>query len=79
MIDRPTDPLDVAAAHADQMLQASLQYRAPEGPPATGRCLDPYCDEEIAEPGRRFCDADCRDAYEKWRRLNPGTPLNRGV
>lgn len=70
-----SDPLDAAADRAEQMLEEARAYRAPEGPAATGRCLDPYCDEEIAEPGRRFCDADCRDAYEKWRRLNPGTSL----
>lgn len=73
------DPLDAAADRAEQLLEAALAHRQPEGPAATGRCLDPYCDEEISEPGRRFCDADCRDAYEKWRRLNPGTQLNKGV
>lgn len=29
---------------------------------ATGYCLN--CDEKL-EPGRRFCDAACRDDYER--------------
>lgn len=68
-------PLDAAAEHAERLLEAARAYRAPVGPKATGRCQDPHCDEEIDEPGRRFCGPDCRDAYEKWRRMNPGTPL----
>lgn len=33
---------------------------------ATGKCL--YCGEELAE-GLRWCDADCRD---DWQKENPG-------
>lgn len=39
----------------------ALQRRAPEAPAATGICL--YC-AAPTEPGRRWCDADCRDEWE---------------
>lgn len=29
---------------------------------AIGVCL--YCEAPIAEPGRRWCDAECRDLWE---------------
>ena len=34
----------------------------------TGYCL--YCGEPV-EKGRRWCDADCRDGWEKEQKLNP--------
>ncbi len=36
-----------------------------ETPPANGRCL--WCDNEIGA-GRRFCDADCRDDFDRFSR-----------
>lgn len=42
--------------------------RKPEGPSATGRCLN--CEEKLP-PGVRWCDADCRT---DWERLNGGKP-----
>lgn len=42
-------------------LQQALARRAPEGPPDTGACL--YCDQPTP-PGRRWCNADCRDDWE---------------
>lgn len=34
---------------------------------AIGECL--YCGENIAEPGRRWCNSDCRDYWERERAL----------
>lgn len=39
-----------------------IQRRAGERVAATGWCLD--CGEEVPSP-RRWCDADCRDQWEK--------------
>lgn len=41
-------------------LELALRTRKPELP-ITGTCYN--CDEPI--PDARFCDADCRDDYEK--------------
>ena len=32
----------------------------------TGYCL--FCGEKLTEPNRRWCDAHCRDGWEKERR-----------
>jgi hypothetical protein len=68
------DPADRATEYEELLRKEALARRAPSGPVATGECLDPHCAEPLPE-GRRWCDADCRDA---WERANPGTPLNRG-
>lgn len=41
------------------------------GPAATGYCLDPHCGAALV-PGQRWCNAECRDAYEKSRRIYGG-------
>ena len=35
--------------------------------PHVGRCL--FCGESVPEP-RRFCNADCRDGYERIQKRN---------
>lgn len=55
------DPADRSQAVIELNDKLALQRRAPEAPPATGTCL--YCDEPT-EPGRRWCDAECRDEWE---------------
>lgn len=42
--------------------------------PATGRCY--HCEELLVEPFRRFCDAGCRDDYERAEKAaaRNGTP-----
>jgi len=42
-----------------------------KGPVATGRCISSDCGEELSE-GKRFCNADCRDAWERSRRIYGG-------
>lgn len=44
---------------AELLLAAS---RRPEGPKPTGFCL--FCGEEL-DAGRRWCDAEHRDAWER--------------
>ena len=40
----------------------ALQQRKDAGPPPCGECH--YCGEPLND-GRRFCDADCRDDWQK--------------
>lgn len=46
-------------------IQAAATYH---GPSATGKCLAQDCGEELLE-GKRWCNADCRDAWQKTRRI----------
>ncbi|PZQ21150.1 MAG: hypothetical protein DI569_12860 [Sphingopyxis macrogoltabida] len=53
------------AAELEEMNRAdALARRKPDGPPATGHCLN--CGEPMPE-GRRWCDADCRDDWQAER------------
>lgn len=61
-----SDPMDTATEYEEKILEAALSYRAPEGPAATGVCLDPYCGVPLAD-GRRWCGPECRDNWEKER------------
>lgn len=57
-----SDDLDIAAEREELERSFAQTIRKPAGPIATGRCLS--CDE-ITDEDRRWCDADCRDAWEK--------------
>ena len=59
------DEADVGNEMAEKLNSAYLSLRKPNGPEATGKCL--HCGEEV---GGRWCDADCRDAWEKRQRKN---------
>ena len=56
------DDADRADLEVDRTLNEALRKRLPEGPAANGRCH--YCGEELPEDYMRWCDADCRDAWE---------------
>lgn len=58
------DLVDFITDHQDPNILANFK-RAPEPPPPNGYCL--HCDEEIESgaPNQRFCDAECRDQYDK--------------
>jgi len=64
--DRIADPLDRAAAESENMLSAALSVRKPTGPVANGECH--FCFAPVAD-GHRWCDADCRDSWEKEQKL----------
>ncbi len=57
-----TDEIDHAADEAERYLSEALRQRKPEAPGPTGRCL--FCDE-IAGDTQRFCDAECRDMWDR--------------
>jgi hypothetical protein len=60
-----SDPNDRASAIEELRRRAALQMRKPEGPAATGYCLN--CDAHLS-PKQRWCDADCRNDWQKTQR-----------
>lgn len=64
--DRIADPLDRAAAETESAVAAALTLRKPEGPIATGEC---HCCGAPLSGELRWCDADCRDDWEKDQEL----------
>lgn len=56
------DTSDQATRHEENERARALGIRKVEGPVANGACYN--CDAEIAD-GRRWCDAACRDEYQK--------------
>lgn len=61
------DEIDHLNARDERLMEALVAVRKPEGPKPTGRCL--CCDDPLPLE-RRWCDADCRDDYEKQERTN---------
>ena len=59
------DEIDLGTERAELERAAAATIRRPVGPAPTGRCH--YCDE-ILDDARRWCDADCRDAWDKENR-----------
>lgn len=55
------DFADLGSAREELDRKLALEYRAPAGPTATGVCL--CCGEELVD-GLRWCDAECRDAWQ---------------
>lgn len=53
---------DVATAYEERDREMATQRRAPPGPVDRGQCL--YCGEPMP-PGRRWCDAGHRDAWQR--------------
>jgi hypothetical protein len=56
------DEVDIAAERMEIEMERLLKRRAASGPKPTGACL--WCGEPV-ETGRRWCDADCRDDWER--------------
>lgn len=82
--ERLPDESDMATQREGQFLAAALDKAAHAKPVmATGFCLDPDCDTQLVtdkelRAGRkhgftpaapRFCNAECRDNYEKHVRM----------
>ena len=80
------DLIDTAQMRAEEMLQAEIdaaRKHAASSPVADGKCL--FCDEDIQEEGRRFCDKYCAEDAEKYGTKDGGfipvsdtTRINRG-
>lgn len=56
------DEADIAAEHLERAMGLILRRRAEAGPEPTGRCL--WCGAPLRRP-LRWCDAECRDDWEK--------------
>lgn len=56
------DEADIASDLMERELQLALRSRVWESQESTGHCL--WCDKPL-EPGLRWCDADCRDDWER--------------
>ena len=63
------DIVDLGNDRAEEMLQDALNTRKREHLPPKGRCYN--CDESVPVP-HRFCDADCRDDWEKRNKVLNG-------
>ena len=59
------DFADDSSNLSEQLLSVALRHKKPEGPKVTGKCH--FCGEPIESP-KRWCDAECRDLYEKYGR-----------
>lgn len=62
MMREAMDESDMATLREIQDRERALSARQPEGPSYTGYCA--FCGEDLPSP-RRWCDADCRDAWER--------------
>jgi hypothetical protein len=56
------DEADLANDHIEKEMALRLKTMRHATLPFKGTCYD--CDEELQAP-KRFCDADCRDMYER--------------
>ncbi len=61
-----TDDADRTDSKIEAAILDGIQ-RVRSGPALTWSGVCHYCDSEIAEP-LRFCDADCRDDFERVER-----------
>lgn len=59
------DIADIADKDVERALQDALNNKRPSGPEYTGKCL--FCDEQVEAP-KRWCDAECRDQWERRQR-----------
>lgn len=59
-----SDAIDRTQEYIDTMTEAAIQNREkPAVIQGTGECWT--CGEKQTDPSRRWCDAECRDTWEK--------------
>lgn len=63
------DIADIAQRNIDFLVTIATHPDVHDEAPATGYCL--YCGEPL-ERGRRWCNAECRDAWELEQHRNTG-------
>lgn len=63
--DRASDREDIARAAAVEAVRARIERL-----PSLGYCY--YCGEAL-RAGKRFCDSDCRDDYERQEKMRSRT------
>lgn len=57
------DDPDRATIREENARDDALRERKPEGPVATGQCLN--CEKPLAD-GARWCDSECRDEWQEF-------------
>lgn len=67
------DEFDLASQHEELRREIALRYRKPAGPAPTGLCL--YCEAELPAE-HRWCDAACREDWERLQRAQRERPCN---
>lgn len=70
-MDGKGDIIDQGNEAAEIFRKSALSQRKPDGPEATGHCLN--CDARLA-PKLRWCNADCRTDWEKAERAKAFAP-----
>lgn len=70
-MDGKGDIIDQGNVAAEMFRTAALSQRQPEGPKATGHCLN--CDARLAAK-LRWCDTNCRDDWQKAQRAEAMAP-----
>lgn len=61
------DDANATQAHFDELQISKVRQAAKQmDAAATGYCLS--CERQITKSGQRWCDADCRDDWEKLKR-----------
>jgi len=67
-VGRFADVSDQASAYEENLNRVALMNRKPEGPKVSPRkcltCGSDFTQKEMDE-GRRWCNADCRDLWER--------------
>jgi hypothetical protein len=66
-----SDIIDQANDLIEREMAARLSARRASPMPPTGECYN--CGEQL-DGDRRFCDADCRDQFDKRQRLEKNRP-----
>lgn len=64
-MDGKGDIIDQGNEAAEIFRRSALSQRAPDGPAATGACLN--CEHPLPAQ-QRWCDADCREDWSKRER-----------
>lgn len=68
MVDEVDAANEIVSKMEDIAVSLSRSYKGPE---ATGYCISPECGKKLEFP-QRFCNAECRDAWQKSRRIYGG-------
>ena len=58
------DIIDEAGEWEEELRDQALRRRKPNGPAATGFCLNEECCE-VLPAKQRWCDSGCRDRYHR--------------
>lgn len=71
-MDGKGDIIDQANEAAEIFRRSALSQRAPDGPAATGYCLN--CEAALHSQKLRWCDVNCREDWAKVQRAAAMSP-----